>query len=55
MVFPWPYLKVREKLFFKMPNTNHQQMRNSTETKNAFEDLFGGGIPNTQFFHTDKR
>jgi hypothetical protein len=38
-----------------MPNTNHQQMRNSTATKDAFEDLFLGFTPNTPFFHTDEQ
>jgi pimeloyl-ACP methyl ester carboxylesterase len=39
----------------KMRETNHQQMRNCSETLEAFEDLFAGEIPNTRFFKIPKR
>lgn len=39
----------------KMRETNHQQMRNCSETKTAFEDLFRGQIPNTRFFKVSER
>lgn len=34
----------------RMPNTNHQQMRNSSETERAFENLFSGIYPNARDF-----
>lgn len=39
----------------RMPNTNHQQMRNSSETEEAFEDIFLGNIPNSFQFHINIR
>lgn len=39
----------------RMPNTNHQQMRNSSETEEAFERLFDGFVPNAQQFSIKER
>lgn len=39
----------------RMPNTNHQQMRNCSQTKSALNDLLNGDIPNAWYFECDER